>query len=206
MFYTILSNLNATNYSLEVTASLSTPYISYKCILSSVMKCSFFFFHAGIIQISIKSNLYGIKCVILQHVACNTFSVQHFFFLNSIKADIASEEWESLPARKPSGIKGHRRGSKDASPIPLWHAAMAHTPQRLSVSVNTSNTRYLYSTQRTLLPAIIAVSSRKKRYGSLLKGHRQLKMSWLSNGFWGLTFCFSLVKAILCHANCGPIF
>ena len=93
---------------------------------------------------------------------------------------------------KPAGVRGHQRGCKDPSLIPLCDPLpFACTPQRLSVGVNTSNTQYLHkNTKDTTTAAIRCPFLAGTKIWIHPKGHCQLKFQWLSNS---LLFDFSPV-------------
>lgn len=80
-----------------------------------------------------------------------------------IKADTAPKEPGLAATLKTNNGQRSEKGKQRSKSHPIvWHVSFACSPQRLSVSVNTSNTQYLHKTQRTQLLAIHIISSRNR--------------------------------------------
>lgn len=119
------------------------------------------------------------------YILSNTFFWQ---IHDLIKVDTGTKDCRLVQPWKPVRVRGQRKESKDPSPIPLCDTPPSPVrPQRLSVSVNTSNTKYLH------------IVSSEIEIWILPKGQSPLKFPWLSHA---LLFDFSPLKSVLLGANC----
>lgn len=85
-----------------------------------------------------------------------------FIYGDVIKADNAPKKL-GLATQKTSRAQRSGKGTQRSKSYPIVrHVSFPCSPHRLSVTVNTSNTRYLCKTQRTQLLGIHIISSRNR--------------------------------------------
>lgn len=131
------------------------------------------------------------------YILSNTFFWQ---IHDLIKVDTGTKDCRLVQPWKPVRVRGQRKESKDPSPIPLCDTPPSPVrPQRLSVSVNTSNTQYLHKTQRTHNCLPLSSFLLEKEIWIPPKGQSVLKFPWLSRA---LLFDFSQLKSLLLGENC----